>query len=84
MEDLKELDPINDIIDTDEEARIFSEMAKIEGLSEYLRLVMSRDIKLHFNTPTNQQDLVKGGFYRTKDFAKKLAVASNKNLTSQK
>lgn len=82
-EDLKELNPLEDSIDPMFEAQIFSEMSKIEGIAEYFRLCMSRDVALHFNTQADQQDIVKGSYFRIKDFAKKLKKASDKNLTKE-
>lgn len=79
MEDYKDLNPIEDIIDKGEETRIFSEMAKIEGLHEYLRAVMARDMKFHFNTKKEDQDLTRGAFYRTEWFSKKIKSNSLDN-----
>jgi len=68
----KDLNPIEEIIDTDDEVRIFRELAQIEGLHEYLRAVMARDIRNHFSCQKEQQDLVRGGYYRAEWFAKKI------------
>lgn len=79
MEEYKDLNPIEDIIDKQDEARIFSEMAKIDGLHEYLRLLMSRDLKFHFSTKKEDQDLTRGAFYRTEWLSKKIKANSLDN-----
>lgn len=71
-EEYKDLNPAEDELDKLEEANIWKEIAKIEGVSEYFRLLLSRDMRTYFNTPKEQQDLVKGAFYRTEYFSKLL------------
>lgn len=78
--DINELNPLEEV-DKKEEQRIFTELNKIDGLSEYLRTVMSRDLRLHFSCPKDQQDLVRGGYYRTENFMKlmrKYSLVDNK------
>ncbi len=62
---MEDLNPLEDIIDKDEEKKIFTELNKIEGLHEYLRCLMSRDLKLHFSCKKEQQDIVRGAYHRT-------------------
>lgn len=72
MEELEHLQPIGNSIDKDEEARIWSEISKIDGISEYLRSVMSSDLKLHFSCAKTEQDIVRGGYFRVQHFLKLL------------
>lgn len=69
---MEEINPIEDVINKEEERLILTELAKIEGLQEYLRAIMARDMRMHFTCPANQQDLVRGAYYRTEWFAKKI------------
>lgn len=76
---MQDLNPLEDIIDKDEEKRIWTEVGKIDGVHEYLRLMMSRDLKLHFSTKKENQDIVRGAFYRTEyisNLLKKYALDS--------
>lgn len=68
----EEINPIEEVINKDEEKLILTEMAKIEGIQEYLRAIMARDMRLHFTCPSNQQDLTRGAYYRTEWLAKKI------------
>lgn len=68
MKDYTDLIPTEDDLDKKEEARIWAEISQIEGVSEYLRQMKSRDMKLHFSCPKDQQDMVHGAFYRTEYF----------------
>lgn len=70
MKEYEDLNPKTDEIDKDDEARIWKEISKIDGVAEYFRFMMSRDMKLHFMAPKEQQDLVRGAFYRTEYFSK--------------
>lgn len=70
MEDYDKVNPIEDVIDKDEEARIMKELSKIDGLQEYLRAVMARDMRNHFESRKEDQDIIRGGFFRTQHFAK--------------
>lgn len=70
MEEYKDLNPAEDEVDRDDEARIWNQVSSIDGASEYFRMLLSRDMKTHFNTPKEQQDLVRGAFYRTEYFSK--------------
>lgn len=72
MNNYTDLDPKEDEVDKQDEIRIWQEIGKIDGASEYFRTLMSRDMKLHFVCPKEQQDLVRGGFYRTEYFANQL------------
>jgi hypothetical protein len=72
------INPIEDIVDKEDEKRIFSELAKIDGLHEYLRALMARDMRFHFNCKKEEQDLTRGAFYRTEWLSKKI---KGENLT---
>ena len=76
---MDELNPIEDIIEKEEETRIFTELAKIDGLHEYLRALMSRDIKFHFVCKPEQQDLTRGAYFRTEWLSKKVKQHSLDN-----
>lgn len=62
-------------IDKEEEDAIFAELAKVEGLSEYLRDTMNLDIMRYFQCTPEQQQLVKGAYMRTWNFSQKLKKA---------
>jgi hypothetical protein len=83
MDEFENLNPITDIIDHEEEARIFSEIAKIDGVAKYFRSLMAQDMRLHFETDKNSQDLIRGAYFRTKHFAKLLKTNSLKDLTKK-
>lgn len=73
MNEYTDLNPIEDIIDKEEENRIFADIAKIEGVHEYFRLLMSRDMKIHFQSQNpKEQDLARGAFFRTEWLSKKI------------
>ncbi len=72
MEELEHLQPIGSSIDKDEEARIWSEISKIDGISEYLRELMAADLRLHFSCNKAEQDIVRGGYFRVQHFLKLL------------
>lgn len=74
----KEINPIEETIDKDEEIRIVNELANINGLPEYLRAIMARDLNLHFTCKKEEQDLVRGGYFRTKWLLKKIREAEAK------
>ncbi len=78
---MEDLNPLEEIIDKDEEARILRELYMIDGLHEYLRTLLARDIRLHFTCPKEQQDLVRGAYFRTEYLAKlikKQSLVDNK------
>ncbi len=79
---MNDINPIEDVINKDEEEMILNELSKVEGLQEYLRALMAKDIRLHFTCPKEQQDLVRGAYYRmewlSKKIAKKSSVDNNK------
>lgn len=65
MEEYKDLNPVEDEVVKEDEDLIFKEIAKIEGVTELLRLYLSRDMKTFFNAPKEQQEMTRGAFYRT-------------------
>lgn len=67
-----EINPIEEIIDKEEELRIVSELKKIDGLSEYLRALMARDMRLHFTAQKTEQDIIRGAYFRTEYLLKRL------------
>lgn len=73
MEELIDINPIDEIFDKELEARVMKELAKVEELQEYLRMVMARDLRQHFTVKKEQQDIVRGAFYRTQHFSKLIA-----------
>lgn len=78
-QEYKDLNPIEEIIDKDDENRILSDLAKIDGLHEYLRALLARDLRNHFNCQKAEQDLVRGGYFRTEWLAKKIKSHSIDN-----
>lgn len=75
-----EINPIEEIIEKEDEIRIFNELSKIDGLHEYLRTLMARDMRLHFTCPKTEQDLIRGSFYRTEWLSKKIKSVSTTNI----
>lgn len=69
---MEDINPIDDVIDKDEERLILVELSKIDGLQEYLRSIMARDMRLHFTCPKEQQDLTRGAYFRTEWLSKKI------------
>lgn len=78
---MNEINPLEEIIDKDEEARIWLEIQKIDGMNEYLRALLARDMRLHFAAKKEDQDLIRGAYFRTEYLLKKLRDA---DLTNSK
>ena len=70
------INPIEDVINKEEEKLILTELSKIDGIQEYLKALMARDIRLHFTCPKEQQDLVRGAYFRMEWLSKKIAQNS--------
>ena len=77
---MEDINPIEEVIDKDDEARIWAEIQKIDGISEYLRALMARDMRLHFTAKKEEQDLIRGAYFRMEYFLKKLRTV---DLTKQ-
>lgn len=73
MEDINILD---NIIDKQEEKLIFVELAKIEGIQDYLKAVMAADIKRYFVANKEQHEYIKGGYDRLMQFLMKIQKSS--------
>ena len=59
--------------DRDEEDRIFSILATVEGLQDYLRRTLSKDMSRHFKAQSPIQGMeIRGAFKRTAYWRKKL------------
>jgi hypothetical protein len=77
---MEEINPIEEIINKDEEEIILKELGKIEGLQEYLRAVLARDMRMHFAAQNpKEQDMIKGAYFRTEWLKKKIANYSVDN-----
>lgn len=74
-----EINPIEELIDKKDQERILTELSKIDGLHEFLRALMARDMRLHFTCPKDQQDLTRGAYYRTEYLSKMIANHSLDN-----
>ena len=72
----EEINPIEDVINKEDEKLILTELSKIDGLQEYFRALLARDIRLHFTCPKDQQDLVRGAYFRTEWLSKKISQHS--------
>lgn len=68
----EEINPIEDVINKEDEKVILTELSKIDGLQEYFRALLARDMRLHFTCPKDQQDLVRGAYFRTEYLVKKI------------
>lgn len=66
-------------MEKEEQEIIFKEMAKIDGIQELFKSLMDKDIKLHFNCKPEEQDLVRGSYYRTEYLLKKVKAYSLDN-----
>ena len=66
------INPLEEVINKEEERLILIELSKIEGLQEYLRALLARDMRLHFTSAKEQQDLIRGAYFRTEWLAKKV------------
>lgn len=73
---METINPIEEVIDKNEEKLILIEIGKIEGIQEYLRAILARDMRNHFTCPKEQQDLVRGAYYRTEWLMKKISQHS--------
>lgn len=69
---MENINPIEEIINKDEEKLILVELSKIDGLQEYLRALMARDMRFHFASKKEEQDLIRGAYFRTEYLAKKI------------
>lgn len=76
-----DIDTDDSVIDSDEEARLFKEMAGIDGLQDYLRKTMALDMKRAFGAQPVSQMLIRGAFQRTAFFRKKLRDREDKPKT---
>lgn len=66
-----------------QQEKLFEDMASIDGITDYLRYVISNDMMLYFNAQKEQQDLVKGAYTRTKHFYDQILKA-RKRLDAMK
>lgn len=48
-----------------DQRKIFDDLSRVEGYSEFLRWVLKRDRIRYFNAPKDGQDVVRGAFMRT-------------------
>jgi GTP1/Obg family GTP-binding protein len=86
MDEIKDIDigKITEIaIDNEAFKECLSDVSKIDDFRDYLRETMAMDIKRFFNTPKEQQDLVKGAFYRTQYLYQLLKKISDKEIEKQ-
>lgn len=74
---MEEINILDNVIDKAEEKLIFTELAKIEGIQDYLKAVMANDIKRHFVSPKEQQDYIHGGYDRLMQFLIKIQKSSS-------
>lgn len=68
MIDNKEDNILDVYIDKEEEEAIWRKISEVDGAAQYFKMTLDKDIRRFFNTPKEQQDLVKGAFSRTKYF----------------
>ncbi|MFW9881114.1 MAG: hypothetical protein ACFFG0_49255 [Candidatus Thorarchaeota archaeon] len=76
---MEEINPIEELVNKEEEKLILQELSKIEGLQEWLRAIMARDMRFHFTCSKEQQDLARGAYYRTEWLSKKIASIDKKD-----
>lgn len=71
------INPLEDLIDVDDEKRIFTELSQIDGLQEYLRALLAKDMRQHFTCEKQHQDMVRGAYFRTEYISKKIKKYSS-------
>lgn len=76
---MEDINPLEEIIEKEEQRKILIELSKIDGLQEFLRTLMARDMRLHFTCPKEQQDLARGAYFRTEYLAKMIKQHSIDN-----
>jgi len=76
MNNYEDLYPTENLVEKEQEDLICKELSKIDGLHEYFRALMNRDMKLHFTCTKDQQDLARGAFYRMEYLSKKIKAQS--------
>ena len=73
-----DINPDDTIIDPDDEARLFKELAGVDGLQDYLRKTMAMDMKMAFSAEPIQQMRLRGAFQKMATFRKKLRDKGDK------
>lgn len=75
---IKTLGPLftNERLTRHEEFELFEKMSAIDGIEEYLRDMMSRDLKRYFAATKDQQDQIRGAYMRAMYFR---AMLNRKN-----
>lgn len=59
-------DPTSYDISAKEEIHIFSDLAKVDGIREYLKATMAKDMQRYFAAPDQKsRDVIQGAFART-------------------
>lgn len=75
--------PVDAVIDEDDEKRIFKELGHIDGLQEYLRLTMARDKDRYFQSqPGLQMMQIQGAYMRMAWLRKKIMQVEKKKGSS--
>jgi hypothetical protein len=73
-------DPTQSSVESDQEKKIYADLARIHGILDYLRDVMAKDMQRDFSAPVDQKQLIRGAFARTA-YIKGKIVEINKSLT---
>ncbi len=71
-------DPTEYSIDKGQEDKLFTSLSGVDGLAEYLKATMAKDIQRDFGSTQEQRALIHGAFARTSYFMSRL-VKSNEN-----
>ncbi len=64
-EEYNDINPLDAVIDKEEERRILMEISQIDGIHELLRAYLARDMRSFFSCQKEEQDTVRGAFLRT-------------------
>lgn len=64
-------------IEKKQEEQFFQDLAKIDGVMEYLSATAAKDMQRYFAAPQGQQDVVKGAFARTVYLKSRLTKSKN-------
>lgn len=82
------IDILESNIDIEDENKIFKDMSEIDGIHDYFRKTLAKDIKRFFNSQPGPQMLeIRGAYKRTLYFKKKITERDSSidtNLTSER
>jgi hypothetical protein len=76
MDEKEQLDYLMDNkIDEADEQELYDKLAKVDGIIEYLKKTMAKDIQRYFSYTPEQQPMIRGSYLRTEHFLRKIVEA---------